>query len=140
MSRPSWDQIWMSFAYDLAKRSTCRRSSVGCVIVSMDSSTVLGMGYNGGPKGLNNDCLSDEPGKCGHLHAEINALIKANYRDGAQKKAYLTLSPCYNCAVALINFGISEVIYRDSYRDDSGIRILREAGVTVRQFPPQGFS
>jgi len=127
----------MRFAENLALRSTCRRSSVGCVIVSMDSSAVLGLGYNGGPKGLNNDCLSDEPGKCGHLHAEINALIKATYRDAAEKKAYLTLSPCYNCAVALINFGIKEVIYKTRYRDPAGIVVLVEAGVQVREFDPE---
>ena len=127
----------MKFADDLSRRSTCRRSSVGCVIVSMDSSAVLGLGYNGGPKGLNNDCLSDEPGKCGHLHAEINALIKATYRDAAEKKAYLTLSPCYNCAVALINFGISEVIYKTLYRDPAGVKVLEAAGIKVRQFDPE---
>ena len=110
---------------------------MGCVIVSMDSSTVLGLGYNGGPKGLNNDCLSDEPGKCGHLHAEINALIKATYRDAAAKKAYLTLSPCYNCAVALINFGIKEVIFKTLYRDPAGVKVLEAAGVKVRQFDPE---
>ena len=132
--RPSWDVIWMNFAEGLALRSTCRRSSVGCVVVSDDNTAVLGLGYNGGPKGLNNDCLSDEPGKCGHLHAEINALIKATYRDAAKKKAYLTLSPCYNCAVALINFGINEVIFKTQYRDPAGIHVLVKAGVKVRLF------
>ena len=132
--RPNWDTIWMNFASDLALRSTCRRSSVGCVVVSTDNSTVLGLGYNGGPKGLNNDCLSDEPGKCGHLHAEINALLKANYRDAASRKAYLTLSPCLNCATALVNFGVEEVIYRDAYRDLSSLEVLRAAGIRVRQF------
>jgi dCMP deaminase len=136
--RPTWDEIWMNFATDLAKRSTCSRSSVGCVIVTEDSSTVLGLGYNGGPKGLNNECLSSEPGKCGHLHAEINALIKTNYRDAAPKKAYLTLSPCYNCAVALINADIRQVIYRDTYRDDAGLRLLQRKGIAVRQFPETG--
>ena len=126
----------MRFAEDLSRRSTCRRSSVGCVIVSMDSSTVLGLGYNGGPKGLNNDCLSDEPGKCGHLHAEINALIKFNYRDSAEKKVYLTLSPCYNCAVALVNAGVSEVVFKKLYRDPAGVKLLEDAGVKVREFDP----
>lgn len=135
-ARPNWDTIWMNFAGALALRSTCKRSSVGCVVVSTDNSTVLGLGYNGGPKGGNNACLSDEPGKCGHLHAEINALIKANYRDGSTRKAYLTLSPCLNCATALVNFGVEEVIYRDAYRDLSPLKILDAAGVRVRQFDP----
>lgn len=133
--RPSWDQIWMEFAGRLAERSTCRRLSVGCVVVSADNSVVLGLGYNGGPKGLNNECLSDEPGKCGHLHAEINALIKTNYRDASPKKVYLTTEPCYACAVALVNAGVVEVIFRDEYRDHAGADLLRQAGVQVRRFP-----
>lgn len=135
--RPSWDMIWMEFAGRLSERSTCSRASVGCVVVSEDNSVVLGMGYNGSAKGLPNGCLSDEPGKCGHLHAEINALIKTNYRDAASKKAYLTLSPCYNCSVALVNAGIREVIYRDEYRDLSGVKLLTEAGIKVRRFDPK---
>src|SRR5690349_19329192 len=49
--RPSWDNIWMDLAEALSKRSTCRRLSVGCVVVSEDNSAVLGIGYNGGAKG-----------------------------------------------------------------------------------------
>lgn len=135
--RPDWDTIWMDFASALSLRSTCKRASVGCVVVSTDNSTVLGLGYNGGPKGGNNACLSDEPGKCGHLHAEINALIKANYRDASARKAYLTLSPCLNCATALVNFGVEEVVYRDAYRDLTPTQILASAGVKVRQFDPK---
>lgn len=136
--RPAWDKIWMDFADHLALRSTCRRSSVGCVIVAMDDSTVFGLGYNGGPKGLINDCLSDVPGNCGHLHAEINALLKATYRDHAAKKAYITLSPCYSCAVALINFGIQEVIFKTAYRIRDGIDILEKANVKVRKLSDEG--
>jgi dCMP deaminase len=138
--RPLWDDIWMEFAERLAQRSTCSRASVGCVVVSTDNSTVLGLGYNGGPKGLNNDCLSEEPGKCGHLHAEINALIKTNYRDAAPKKVYLTTSPCYNCAVALINANIQEVIFKTEYRDQTGVALLSRAGITVRKFSSSGIS
>jgi dCMP deaminase len=137
LPRPDWDTIWIDFASALALRSTCSRASVGCVVVSTDNSTVLGLGYNGGARGVSNACLSDEPGKCGHIHAEINALLKANYRDAATRKAYLTLSPCFACATALINFGVEEVIYRDEYRDLTGVKLLGEAGVKVRQFDPK---
>lgn len=133
--RPSWDSIWMGFAGQLARRSTCRRLSVGCVVVSEDNSIVLGMGYNGGAKGQSNDCLSSEAGNCGHIHAEINALIKTNYRDAAPKKVYTTSEPCYVCAEALVNAGIQEVIYRDPYRKHDGLALLAEAGVRVRRYP-----
>ena len=136
--RPEWDEIWMGFAHTLAKRSTCRRAAVGCVIVSFDNSIVMSLGYNGGAKGLNNDCLSDEPGKCGHLHAEINALIKLNYRDAAPKRVYTTTSPCYGCSVALVNAGVKEVVFDTLYRDSTGLGLLVQAGIAIRQFPEKG--
>lgn len=132
--RPSFDDIWMSTACDLSLRSTCSRASVGCVIVSEDNHRVLAIGYNGGARGVFNDCLSQEPGKCGHLHAEINALIKLDYHEPSDKKAYVTLMPCFNCAVAIINAKIKEVIYKEEYRDTSGIELLKEAKIKVRKF------
>ena len=136
--RPPWDEVWMGFATTISRRSTCARASVGCVIVSDDNSMVLGLGYNGGAKGLGNACLSAEPGNCGHLHAEINALIKANFHDPAHKKAYITTSPCFICAEALVNANVGEVIFGIAYRDQSGVALLRDAGVAVRQFPAPG--
>jgi len=135
-ARPGWDDVWMDFATHLSLRSTCRRASVGCVVVSLDNSIVLGLGYNGGPKNGPNDCLSDVPGQCGHLHAEINCLIKANFRDSSVKKMYVTTSPCYNCAVAIVNAGVKEVIYHVKYRDQTGPALLSQAGILVRQWPP----
>lgn len=132
--RPSWDRIYMDHAKSVARRSTCDRLQVGCVIASLDNQRSLAVGYNGGPKGLYNGCLSTEPGKCGHLHAEINALIKLNYHDAAEKKAYVTTSPCRDCCVALINAGVVELIYERAYRDISPLELLRQARITVRQF------
>lgn len=134
--RPSFDDIYMHMALMMAHRSTCSRAQVGCIIVTQDNQKVLSVGYNGGPKGLFNECQSLEPGKCGHLHAEINALIKANYSDAAPKKAYVTSSPCSACATALINGGIQEVIYYSLYRDSTGVRLLLEAGIKVRKHVP----
>lgn len=124
----------MSMAYHLAQRSTCSRASVGCVVVTEDNHRVLAVGYNGGAKGVFNDCLSSEPGKCGHLHAEINALIKLDYNEPARKKAYVTLMPCFNCAVALINAEIKEVIYFHAYRDTSGLELLQKAGIRTWRY------
>lgn len=134
LSRPSWDSIWIGLASSLAKRSTCGRSSVGCVVVTLDNCHVLSVGYNGSAKGLDNECLSSEPGKCGHLHSEINCLIKMNYNPLVEKKMYVTLSPCRECAVAIVNAGISEVIYRDAYRKTDGADLLFEAGIKVTQY------
>lgn len=133
-NRPDWDTIWMTFVHHLAQRSSCYRAQVGCVVVTEDNHRVLAVGYNGGPKGLLNGCVSDEPGKCGCLHAEMNALLKMDYNEPAGKKAYVTMMPCYNCSVGLVNAGIQEVIYRASYRDESGVRLLEKAGIKVWQY------
>lgn len=132
--RPDWDNIWISLAHNLSLRSTCTRAQVGAVVVTMDNHRVLAVGYNGGAKGVFNDCLSDEPGKCGHLHAEINALIKVNFNDSVDKKLYTTTMPCMNCAVAIVNANISEVIYLNEYRQTDGVELLEKAGISHRKY------
>lgn len=132
IDRPSWDVVWMELARTLSHRSTCSRLQVGCVVVTADNQKVLGVGYNGGPKGISNECLSLEPGMCGHLHAEVNALIKADYTSPVDKKMYVTTQPCYQCAVAIINANISEVVYDKAYRLTDGLELLQRAGIKTR--------
>lgn len=134
MTRPSWDQIWISFAKTISERSYDPRNKVGAVIVTKDNTQVLGIGYNGGWAGGPNEVESLEPGMSGMIHAEINALIKMNYSHHKRKKLYVTLSPCRACAKAIINGGIDNVIYLDDYRDSSGVDLLLEGGVWVTKF------
>lgn len=134
MTRPSWDQIWISFAKTISERSYDPRNKVGAVIVTKDNTQVLGIGYNGGWAGGPNEVESLEPGMSGMIHAEINALIKMNYSHHKRKKLYVTLSPCRSCAKAIINGGIDNVIYLDDYRDSSGVDLLLEGGVWVTKF------
>ncbi len=131
--RPSWDEIWMETAFILARRSLDPRFQVGAVIVSDDNTQVLAVGYNGDHKGGPNTVDSFEPGQSGFIHAEINALIKCDYNNPKRKKMYLTLSPCKQCAKAIVNGGISEVIYSSDYRDKSGLGILERSGVVLRK-------
>ena len=132
--RPSWDQIWMQVASILALRSVDPRTQVGCLIVSDDNTRVLAVGYNGDQKGGPNRVESLEPGKSELVHAEENALIKADYNFPRRKVMYVTSAPCKMCAKKIINGEISEVVFRDEYRDMSGVELLRSAGVPVRQF------
>lgn len=132
--RPSWDQIWMDFAHTISKRSIDPRFQVGSVIVTEDNSQVLAVGYNGDHRGGPNEVESVEPGMSGLLHAEVNCLIKCDFNHPKKKKMYLTLSPCKMCAKAIINGGITEVIYSEEYRDRSGIELLVSSGITVRSF------
>jgi dCMP deaminase len=134
MTRPTWDQVWISFAKTISERSYDPRNKVGAVIVTEDNTQVLAIGYNGGWAGGPNEVESLEPGKSGMIHAEINALIKMNYSHHKRKKLYVTLSPCRGCAKAIINGGINRVVYLDDYRDLSGVELLKESGIRVRRF------
>lgn len=132
--RPNWDEIWMSLALHISQRSYDNRNKVGCVIVTTDNTTVLGLGYNGDESGGTNTTESNEPGKSGFIHAEANALLKCNYGDYRDKKMYLTLSPCNVCAKMIINSGIKEVIYLDEYRNNNGIELLDKRSIKIRKF------
>ncbi len=124
------EEVYMRMAEELAKRSTCARLQVGSVITTGDLTQVLGIGYNGNARGLPNRCDSDQPGNCGCIHSEQNALIKA----GAQlpgKVMFVSASPCVMCAKMIINTNVARVYYREAYRDPAGLDVLRQAGVEV---------
>ena len=127
------EEVYMRMAEELAKRSTCARTQVGSVIASADLTQVLGIGYNGNARGLPNRCDRPEPGNCGCLHSEANALIKA----GAQtpgKVMFVTVSPCVMCAKMIVNSNVTRVCYRSAYRDPAGVEVLRESGVEALQY------
>lgn len=132
-SRPTWDEVWMKTAETLAERSYDPRHKVGAIVVTEDNTQVLAVGYNGNYSGGPNQVESTVPGESGMLHAEINALLKMDYNNPKRKKLYVTLLPCRMCAKAIINAGISEVVYRNTYRDTSSLGILETMSVHVRQ-------
>lgn len=133
-SRPSWDETWMTFAKVLAKRSHDEKYRVGAVIVTRENTQMLSHGYNGNATGLPHEKESEVPGESGFIHAEVNALIKLDFNNPSKKVMYVTLSPCRMCAKLIMNAKIDEVVYHDKYRDLSGIKMLQENGVKVRQF------
>jgi len=121
----------MQMAETIAQRSHHPTFKVGALIVTSDNTQVLSLGYNGRAAGMLNVPKSGEPGCSGLLHAEINALLKLDYNNPKDKVMYITLSPCENCAMAIINSGIKKVVYKDAYRDMSGVDLLRKANITV---------
>lgn len=132
MTRPTWPEVYLGMAQTIAQRSTCTRLEVGCVITTADHRRVLAVGYNGNYAGGPNGCDSDEPGNCGCIHAEINALLKCDntIRD---KVVYVTTVPCKMCAKAIINAGASAVWYINEYRITEGRDLLRVAAIDVRR-------
>ncbi len=141
----SWDEYFMGVAKLSAMRSKDPNTQVGACIVSRDNK-ILSRGYNGRPIGCSDDefpwCREGEPLNNKYFysaHSELNAIL--NYRGGSLEntKIYVTLFPCNECAKALIQAGIKEVIYDcDKYADtDSTIaskRMLKAAGVVFRPY------
>lgn len=136
MERISRDILYTTIAMVVAQRSTCRRLKVGAVIVAKNSP--VSIGYNGAPKGLPHcdEANCDPAGsKClSTVHAEINAILFAARMgisiDGAT--LYCTHSPCDGCARAIINSGLTEVVYSKDY-GLSGIALLMQAGISVKR-------
>lgn len=132
-SRPGWDTVWMEVVTSVAQRSPDSQHKVAAIVVSADNTQVLALGYNGDHAGGPNQRESDAPGESGFLHAEVNALIKLDYNNPKKKIMYVSMSPCRMCAKAIINSGIGEVVYRDDYRDSTGVTLLKNAGIRVRK-------
>lgn len=129
VDRPPMHEVMLSFAELLAQRSTCERLKVGAVVTDAEMLQVLGIGYNGNARGLPNACDTHEPGQCGCVHAEMNALLKAS-GIVTGKLLFTSHSPCLMCAKAIINAGVSTVYYRHRYRlADEAFRIFVQAGV-----------
>lgn len=123
---------YLKMATEWSALSCCKRKKVGALIVK--DGTIISDGFNGTPKGFSNDC-EDANGDTHWyvLHAEANAMLKVarstQNTDGAT--LYVTYSPCKDCSKLIIQAGIKRVIYREEYRDISGVKILREAGIDV---------
>ena len=130
VTRPPLYEVYMRMAEELAKRSTCTRLQVGTVLTDSALQNVVAIGYNGNARGFANRCDSTTPGKCGCIHSEMNALVKAPGHLGG-KVAFVTASPCVMCAKLMIQADVTHFFYRDQYRDPEGIQVLTQGGVTV---------
>jgi len=150
MTRPSWEEYFMSIAHQVATRSTCLRRQVGCIIVL--EKRIVSTGYNGAPSGLPHceevGCIRDSRGVasgerhelCRGLHAEQNAIIQAAMhgtavRDGS---VFCTHKPCVLCTKMLINAGIRRVYYAQGYEDDLADEMAREADMQLVCLPAEG--
>lgn len=133
-ARPSFQAIYLQLAQTLARRSTCKRLQVGTVITSTDFRKVLAVGYNGNATGLHNGCDRDEPGNCGCLHSEENAVINCDSPRSVEKVVFVTHLPCVACAKRLINLGnVKAVFYGEDYRIRDSVQLLESVGIRVER-------
>lgn len=142
----SWDEYFMGVAMLSGRRSKDPSTQVGCCIVSQDNK-ILSMGYNGFPRGCSDDAFpwvrdGEDPLETKYVystHSELNAIL--NYRGGSLEgsKLYVSLFPCNECAKAIIQSGIAEVIYaEDKYANTPSViaskKMMEAAGVDMTQY------
>ncbi|MDX1646764.1 MAG: deaminase [Longimicrobiales bacterium] len=130
VDRPPLFEVYMRMAEELAKRSTCARLRVGTVITDAHLENVVAIGYNGNVRGFPNRCDSDEAGRCGCIHSEMNALVKAPGQL-REKVAFVTASPCVMCAKLMVQANVSWLFYRERYRVGAGLDVLERGGVSA---------
>ncbi len=132
--RPTFEHIYMQLAFQFARRSTCTRLNVGTVITSTDYRKVLSVGYNGNASGLPNTCDRREPGNCGCLHSEENAVINCDAPRFLEKHVFVTHLPCVMCAKRLINLGgVKKVFFARDYRSRDSLALFESLGIAVAQ-------
>jgi dCMP deaminase len=131
MNRPNFENIFMDFAASVAKRSTCARRQVGCVITSTDFRYVYGIGYNGNAVNMPNQCDDpDASGKCGCLHAEDNAVTNCREDREKPKFVFVTVFPCRMCAKRLANLGgVSKIFFKDDYHDELAVEVFNRNAI-----------
>ena len=138
----SWDEYFMGVAMLAARRSKDPSTQVGACIVSPEN-IIISTGYNGMPKGCSDDEFpwGREGAETKYpfvVHAELNAILNANGRDLRGSRVYVALFPCNECAKAIIQSGVKEVVYlSDKYANTPGTqaskRMLAAAGVKCTQ-------
>ena len=142
----SWDEYFMGVALLASKRSKDPNTQVGACIVDANN-VILTTGYNGFPIGCSDDEFPwDREGEITKypyvVHAELNAILNASGKSLKGARIYVALFPCNECAKAIIQSGIKEVVYlSDKYADTPGNKasklMLTTAGVKLTQFRPQ---
>lgn len=143
----SWDDYFMGLALLSGQRSKDPSTQVGACIVDQKKH-VVGVGYNGFPTGCSDDTLpwarngdfleTKYPYVC---HAELNAILNSVGRELTGCTIYVALFPCNECAKAIIQSGIREIVflsdkYRDSEQTIASKKMLGQSGVLCRELKP----
>jgi dCMP deaminase len=133
-NRESIDIYYMKMAYLVSTRSTCVKRQVGCVITK--DNLQVSAGYNGSPSKIEHctleTCLrknipsGEKLQMCRACHSEMSAISQAARKGISTEGAYLycTTFPCLYCAKAIVNAGITQIFYCESYGEDQEVNKL----------------
>ena len=143
----SWDEYFMGVALLAAERSKDPSTQVGACIID-NNNRIISTGYNGFPKGCsddefpwNRDAAAGETKYPFVVHAELNAILNAQGTSVVDSRLYVSLFPCNECAKAIIQSGVREVVYlSDKYNgtptDIASKKMLEAAGVKLTKLKP----
>jgi len=137
------DKVYMKMTETWSTLSYAKRLKVGALIVK--DGAIISDGYNGTPSGFENEC--EEPvysedntlikyqTKWYVLHAEANAILKLarSTQNSEGSTLYLTYSPCPECSKLIFQSGIKRVVYKNEFRNTTGLDFLRKAGVELKK-------
>ena len=138
MDRLNKDEYFLEIAKTVAKRGTCARRQVGCVLVN-SSGHIVATGYNGVPKGFIH-CI-DSPCEgaaypsgeglelCQAIHAELNAFLQLRSDDDSLTM-YTTTTPCIACAKVTCNSNVKRVVSISQYSQDT-LSMFAQAGINL---------
>lgn len=144
-----WEEYFMGVALLSAQRSKDPSTQVGACIVSKENK-ILSLGYNGAPIGFADDLVPwDREGEFVNTkypymcHAELNAILNSRGAPLEGSRIYVHLFPCNECAKAIIQSGIKEVIYEsDKYNGTKenivAKKLFDSCGVLYRQYEKKG--
>lgn len=145
----NWDEYFMGIAILSSQRSKDPGTQVGACIVNKEN-RIMSVGYNGMPHGCSDDEYpwgrEGNPLNTKYLfvcHAELNAILNFHGGNLSDCKVYTTLFPCNECTKAIIQSGISEIIYlSDKYAESDSViaskKMFTSAGVTYREYNISG--
>ena len=143
----SWDDYFMGVAMLASERSKDPSTQVGACIVD-ENNRILSTGYNGFPQGCSDEEFpwnrDDSIGETKYkfvVHAELNAILNAGGKSLVGSRVFVTLFPCHECAKAIIQTGVKEVIYlSDKYdgtdSENASKRMLDAAGIKYTRIKP----
>ena len=132
--RPDWDTYFGELIKITAKRSSCQKLHVGCMLVK--DNRIVAQGYNGFIAGCEHKSCRRDGHEVATVHAEQNAITDCAKRGVScdNCKAYITHYPCLNCAKLLLSSGIKEIIYLNDYNNDELVKeFCNQCNCNIRQ-------
>ena len=132
--RPSWDDYFKEIVQVTAKRSSCSRLHVGCILVK--DNRIISQGYNGFLPGCPHESIVRNNHEQSTIHAEQNAITDCAKRGVScnNSTAYITHYPCINCCKLLLASGIKSIKYINDYKNDELVDVfLQQCNVVIEK-------